>query len=129
MTLDKTEQILSIQDIKFLQEICKKVYLDESIKKYIVEIINATRNADKFISQDLAKYITTGASTRGTIAFMDAAKATALIRGRNYVIPDDVKSIRYDILRHRIALNYTAIADSVKVETIIDAIIGAIKTP
>ncbi len=128
-TLDKTEQILSIQDIKFLQEICKKVYIDESIKKYIVEIINATRNADKFISQDLAKYITTGASTRGTIAFMDAAKATALIRGRNYVIPDDVKSIRYDILRHRIALNYTAIADSVKVETIIDAIIGAIKTP
>ena len=127
--ITKTEQILLLKDVKFLQDIAKKVYIDESIKKYIVEIINATRHPEKFISKDLAKYITMGSSTRGTIAFMEASKAVALIRGRNYVIPDDIKSLRYNVLRHRITLNYAAVADEVEVETIIDAIIGAIKTP
>jgi len=60
---------------------------------------------------------------------MEASKALALINGRSFVIPDDIKALRYNILRHRITLNYTAIADNVSVETIIDAIIGAIKTP
>lgn len=125
----KGKPILNLQDVKFLQELTKKVYIDDSIKKYVVEIIDATRKPEDYISKDLAKYVTMGASTRGSIAFMDAAKAVALIRGRSYVIPDDIKSLRYNILRHRIALNYAAVADEVDVETIIDAIIGAIKTP
>lgn len=121
--------ILKINDIKFLQDICKRVYIDESIKKYIVDIICATRYAEKVISKDLAKYITLGSSPRGTIAFMEVSKAIALMSGRTYVIPDDVKLLRHSVLRHRISLNYAAIADEVSVETIIDAIIGAIKTP
>lgn len=126
---DKNEPILDLKDITFLQKISKKIYIDDSVKKYIVNIISATRNPNKVISKDLAKYITLGSSTRGTIAFMECAKALALIRGRNYCIPDDVKSLRYSVLRHRIALNFAAIADNVSVETIIDAIIGAIQTP
>ncbi len=126
---DNREAILKIDDIKYLQNICKKVYMDESIKKYIVEIICATRNPDKYISKDLAQYVTLGSSPRGTIAFMEVSKAIALMSGRTYVIPDDVKLLRHSILRHRISLNYAAIADEVSVETIIDEIIGAIKTP
>jgi len=125
----KGKPVLTLQDVKFLQDLTKKVYIDDSIKQYVVQIVDATRKPGEYISKDLAKYVTMGASTRGSIAFMDAAKAVALIHGRNYVIPDDIKSLRYNILRHRIALNYAAAADDVKVETIIDAIIGAIKTP
>ena len=125
----KNEQILTLQDIKYLQELSKKVYIDASVKKYIVDIINATRHPKDYIDKNLAEYISMGSSTRGSIAFMEGAKALALIRGRNYVIPDDVKSLRYNVLRHRIYLNFAALADEVEVETIIDAIIGAIKMP
>ena len=121
--------ILEIEDISYLQQIAKKVYIDEAIKKYIVKIIQATRNADKYISKDLAQYITLGSSPRGAIAFMEASKAIALIHNRTYVTPDDVKLLRHSIFRHRITLNYTAVIDNVSVENVIDAIIGAIETP
>lgn len=121
--------ILEIEDISYLQQMAKKVYIDDAIKKYIVQIIQATRNADKYISKDLAQYITLGSSPRGAIAFMEASKAIALMHNRTYVIPDDVKLLRYSILRHRITLNYTAVIDNISVENVIDAIIGAIETP
>lgn len=123
------KSVLDIKDITYLQELAKKVYIDESIKKYIVNIINATRNVGDVVSKDLAKYVTMGSSTRGAIAFMEASKALALIRGRNYVIPDDIKALKYTVLRHRIELNFAAIAEDVSVEKVIDEIIGATKTP
>ena len=89
----------------------------------------STRNASKVIDPNLAKYVTNGASTRASIAFMEAGKALALINGRTYVTPDDIKALSYSILRHRISLNFEALADEVKVETIIDAIISSIKVP
>lgn len=107
------QKVASIKDIKYLQELSKKVYIDESIKKYIVSIVYATRNANKVINPELAKYITNGASTRATIAFMEASKALALLNGRTYVTPDDVKSLSYGILRHRIELNFEAMADNI----------------
>ena len=126
---DKKEKVVSIKDIKYLQELSKKVYIDEAVKKYIISIVYATRNASKVISPELAKYVTNGASTRASIAFMEAGKALALINGRSFVTPDDIKALSYSILRHRISLNFEAIADEMKVETIIDAIIASIKTP
>lgn len=123
------KKVVGTKDIKYLQELSKKVYIDEAVKKYIISIVYATRNPSKIISPELAKYITNGASTRASISFMEAGKALALINRRTYVTPDDIKSLSYGILRHRIALNFEAIADEVKVETIIDAIINSIKTP
>lgn len=123
------KRVVSIKEIKYLQELSKKIYIDEAIKKYIINIVYATRNADKVISSELAKYITNGASTRASIAFMEASKALALINGRTYVTPDDIKSLSYSILRHRITLNFEAMADEIKVETIIDAIINSLKAP
>ena len=122
-------KVVNIEDIKYLQELSKKVYIDEAVKRYIISLVYATRNTSKVISPDFAKYVTNGASTRASIAFMEAGKALALINGRAFVTPDDIKSLSYSILRHRISLNFEAIADEIKVETIIDAIIASIKTP
>ena len=122
-------KVVNLEDIKYLQELSKKIYIDEAIKKYIISIVYATRNASKVINPELAKYVTNGASTRAAIAFLEAGKALALINGRTFVTPDDIKALSYSILRHRITLNFEAIADDVKVETIINAIVTSIKTP
>lgn len=123
------QAVTELKEVVYLQELVKRVYIDDVIKKYIIAIINATRYPSQFISPKLAEYITMGASTRGAIALMEVSKAVALIRGRNYVTPDDVKALIHSVLRHRIALNYAAVADGVSEEQIIDAIIGAVKTP
>ena len=126
---DNNEAILTLEDLKYLQELTDKVYLDESIKKYISQIILATRCPIGYIGKELAEYVNLGSSTRGSIAFMQCAKALALINGRSHVIPDDIKELRYNVLRHRISLNFSAVADNITVEQIIDAIFGAIPTP
>lgn len=121
--------ILKLEDLEFLQELTDKVYIDESIKKYIAEIIYATRNPKKYINNNLVEYIDLGSSTRGAIAFLKASKALALINGRTHVIPEDIKWLRYSVLRHRISLNFAALADNITVENIIDAIFEAVPTP
>ncbi|MDE6208668.1 MAG: AAA family ATPase [Lachnospiraceae bacterium] len=125
----ESHAVVNLDDIVFLQKLCKKVYIDPSIKRYIINIVQASRNTDVILPKELAQYVEMGASTRAAISFMEVAKAVALVNGRGYCIPDDVKSMRYSILRHRIILNFAAMADGVKEETIIDAIIGAVKTP
>ena len=125
----KGEKVVGLEDIKYLQELSKRVYIDESVKKYIIDIVNATRTPQTLINPQFAKYITNGVSTRAAIAFMEASKALALISGRTYVTPDDIKTLRYSILRHRIGLSFEAVADEISVETIIDEIIKSIKTP
>lgn len=125
----KTEAIVTLEDIHYLQELTKKVYIDEAIKKYIAQIILATRYPKNYIDKNLAEYIVLGASTRGTIAFMTASKALALIKGRSHVIPEDIKELSHSILRHRISLNFSAITDDITPEIIIDAILRVIPTP
>ena len=100
------QSVASIEDVKFIQDLTKRVYLDDAIKHYIIQIIDATRNPAPYIGPQLAQYITLGASTRGAIALMDASKAIALINGRDFVIPEDVKNVIFSVLRHRISLNY-----------------------
>ncbi|MBQ4531264.1 MAG: MoxR family ATPase [Lachnospiraceae bacterium] len=123
------QAVTELKEVEYLQKLVKRVYIDDVIKKYIIAIINTTRYPLNFIPPKLAEYITMGASTRGAIALMEVSKAVALMRGRNYVIPDDVKALIHSVLRHRITLNYAAVADGVSEERIIDAIIGAVKTP
>ncbi len=123
------QAISKLEDLKFLQNLTDKVYIDDSIKNYISQIILATRYPKNYIDKNLAEYINLGSSTRGTIAFMQCAKALALINGRTHVIPEDIVELKYSVLRHRISLNFSAIADNVTVEQIIDAIFGAVNTP
>ena len=127
--IDEIKPILTVDSIIYLQGITKKVYADDKIKEYAANIINATRHAKDFIPPEYAKYIEMGSSPRGSIAILNVSKAVALINGRNYVTPDDCKVMIHSILRHRIMLNYAAISDGIKVEDIIDKIVGAIDTP
>ncbi len=124
-----SRSVVTLGDIKYVQNLVKRVYLDESIKNYIVRIIDATRHADKFISKELAQYITLGSSIRGSICLMEISKAVALLSGRDYVTPDDVKAFAKGVLRHRVTLNFAAVADGVTEDQIIDAIMGAVPTP
>lgn len=125
----KHQAVAELGDVCFLQKLVKQVYIDDSIKKYIIKIIDATRNPKEFIGVELAQYIMMGASTRGAIALMDVSKAIALTKGRDYVIPEDVKELICSVLRHRITLNYAAVAENISEEMIINKIIGVIPTP
>lgn len=120
---------VDVQAILYIQSLVKKVYIDTAVKQYIVNVVAATRNAGSVISPDLAKYVECGASPRASITLMQVAKVIALLNGRDYVTPDDVKLLRYSVLRHRIILNFEAVADNVHQEAIIDAIFAATLAP
>jgi MoxR-like ATPase len=128
-SFEKRPAVMTIADIDRLQNITDKVYADESIKWYISAIVTASRGPARLLGEKTAAYVKMGASPRASIAFLKTAKATALLNGRTYVVPDDVKRMARSVLRHRIALNYSAIADKVTVEMIIDGITGALKAP
>ena len=125
----KIPPVLTIEDVDKVQDIAELVYVDDAVRRYITEIVSATRDASRILGEELGSYVRIGASPRATIAFLRVARAVALIEGRTYVIPEDVKSMSHAILRHRIGLSYAAVADGVEVETIIDAICSKIRTP
>lgn len=127
-TLGEADKV-SIDDIKKLQKFAKRIIVDDSIKNYIVNIVTATRNPRAVIDANLARYVEYGVSPRGGIALLQIAQALALINGREYVTPDDIKQLRHAALRHRIILNFEAAADDVHSEAIIDAIFTKIQTP
>ena len=120
---------VSIEDIKQLQALANRVVVDDSIKNYIVNIVTATRNPRAVIDSNLARYVEYGVSPRGGIALLKVAQALALIHGRAFVTPDDIKELRHAALRHRIILNFEAAADNVHPEAIIDAIFMKTQTP
>ncbi len=127
--IDDKSAIYSLDDVLFLQRVTKKVYIDDSIKKYIASIIDATRYPHKYIDKSLADLVVMGASPRGSIAFMEASKACAIMNGRAFVTPDDVKIVAWRVLRHRIALSFQALASNIEPEVIIDAIMKVVPTP
>ena len=118
-----TKQILSAQ------ETVKEVYMDEKIENYILNLIFATRYPEKYNLESIKALISFGASPRGSINLATAAKCHAFLRRRGYVIPEDVRAIIYDILRHRIGLTYEAEAENVTSEDIITQIINEVEVP
>lgn len=129
MAFTKGDCVANLEDLKFLQETTKKVFIADAVKNYIVSIVDATRHVEQVLPSNLAQYVEMGASIRGSICLMETSKAVALMSGRNYVTPEDVRRMIHGVLRHRISLNFAAVADGVKEEDIIDAIVGAIPTP
>ena len=131
-TLSNDAPIPAVSDtqaVLYLQQLVKKVYIDTAVKKYIIAIVQATRNPAAVIRPELGRYVQYGASPRGSITLMQVARALALMDGRDYVTPDDVKTLRHSALRHRIILNFEAVADAVHSETIIDEIFAVTQTP
>ncbi|MEV7527899.1 AAA family ATPase [Agrococcus sediminis] len=121
--------VASLDDVRFLQSLVKRVYVDQAITNYVVQLMYVTRHAEEYIGAQLAGYIEYGASPRGSLSFSMASRALALVQGRDWVIPEDVKDLRHAVLRHRLILGYEAEADGVASEQIIDAVFGAVRTP
>ncbi|RAL55697.1 ATPase [Candidatus Gracilibacteria bacterium GN02-872] len=125
---DKKEvnKILSKQDIFHLQDLVEKIYISDAIFDYVSKIVDATRNPENYGLKDLKKYINFGVSPRGGISTLRAAKALALIEGRSFVIPEDIKKLVKNTLCHRLILSYEAIVDEIDEEYIIEQIISKI---
>lgn len=122
-----TKTILNKKDINAIQNEINKVSISESIEKYIIEIVNATRKPSSVKLNEFEDYISFGASPRASINLSLASKANAFLSNRDYVMPDDVKEIAYDVLNHRIILNYEAEAEGIKPELIIKNILEKVE--
>lgn len=125
----KIDKVISLEEILRSREIVRKVYMDEKIERYILDIINATRFPQEFNLSKLSPLISFGASPRGSINLALAARAYAFLRRRAYVIPEDVRAMSKDVLRHRIGLSYEAEAENITADKIIDDILNAIPIP
>ena len=125
----KANQILKPKQIIAARELVKEVYMDEKIEQYIVDIVFATRFPEKFGLIKFKDLISFGASPRASISLASAAKAFAFIQRRGYVIPEDVRSICHDVLRHRIGLSYEAEAENISSEDIITEILNTVEIP
>ena len=129
MILQQIKQVVSIQEVTNAKELTRQVYMDEKIEQYILDIVFATRNPEKYKLEKLKPLISYGASPRGSINLGLAAKAQAFLNKRGFVIPEDVRSICKDVLRHRIGLTYEAEAENVKVEDVIEDVLKQINVP
>ncbi|HAM38942.1 MAG: ATPase [Elusimicrobia bacterium RIFOXYC2_FULL_34_12] len=125
----KANKIISPAAILHARSVVNEIYVDEKIKNYILDIIFATRNPEKYKLEDLKNLIAYGASPRATIYLTVAAKAYAFLNGRGYVTPEDIKSIGMDVLRHRVIVTYEAEAEETTSEDIIKNIFDAIEVP
>jgi MoxR-like ATPase len=107
----------------------REVYLDDRIRDYVVAVVTATRRPRDVGLSEMAPLIAYGASPRATLAFSEAARAVAFLHGRGYVVPEDVKEVAKDVLRHRILLTYEAEAENVTAETVVDRILERVEVP
>lgn len=121
--------VVSMKQILSARKIVKTVYMDDKIEGYILDIIFATRYPDRFGLDNLSPLISFGASPRGSINLATASKAYAFIKRRGYVIPEDVRAICHDVLRHRIGITYEAEAENITSEDIIDQILNKVEVP
>ncbi len=127
--LPKPNVVIKPEDIVRARSVVRDVYMDEKIERYIVDIVFATRNPEEYGLEKYKNMIAFGGSPRASIALSMASKAYAFIRRRGYVIPEDVRAVCYEVLRHRIGLTYEAEADNITSENIISAILDTIEVP
>ena len=125
----KVNPVVSLDQIKRAREAVREVYMDEKIEKYILDIIFATRYPEKFNLSEIKDLISFGASPRGSINLANAAKCYAFIKRRGYVVPEDVRAVVMDVLRHRIGITYEAEAENMTSEDIINKIINEVEVP
>ena len=121
--------VVTVKQILSAQKAVKEVYMDEKIEKYILDIVFATRYPEKYNLENLKPLISFGASPRGSINLANASKCYAFIKRRGYVIPEDVRAVVHDVLRHRIGITYEAEAENITSEEIINKIVNEVEVP
>jgi len=128
-SFEKVNQVVSLAQILKAQKSVREVYMDEKIEKYILDIIFATRTPENYNLAELNPLISFGSSPRGSINLATASKCYAFIKRRGYVIPEDVRAVVHDVLRHRIGITYEAEAENITSEDIINKIVNEIEVP
>ncbi len=126
---EQINPVVTLEQIKKAQAAVREVYMDEKIEKYILDIVFATRTPENYRLADLKPLISFGASPRGSINLAMASKCYAFIKRRGYVIPEDIRAVVHDVLRHRIGITYEAEAENVTSEDIINKIVNEIEVP
>ena len=126
---EKPNKVVDPKQIVRAREVVKKIYMDEKIEKYIVDIVYATREPEYYQLEKVKHYIAFGGSPRASISLANAAKAYAFLKKRGYVIPEDVRAVCKDVLRHRIGLSYEAEAENISTEDVITTILNTVEVP
>jgi MoxR-like ATPase len=129
LNFEKVQPVVTINEILQARDLTRQVYMDEKVEHYILDIVFATRFPDRYNLSKLKSLISYGGSPRASINLALASKANAFLNKRGYVIPEDVRAIAKDVLRHRIGLTYEAEAEEINVENVIDDILKAIQVP
>jgi MoxR-like ATPase len=121
--------VATTEQLAALQQECRRVYVDPSLVQYAVRLVSATRNPERHGLKDLRKYITFGASPRATINLTEGARALAMLRGRTYVLPDDMSDLVADVMRHRIVLSYEALSEGLSADALVGKIMAKVPAP
>lgn len=127
--LDSARQVVSPEDVIRIRSLVREVYLDEKIEKYIIDIVFATRDPNAYGLKNIEPLISFGASPRASINLALAGKAYAFLKGRAYVIPDDIREVAVDVIQHRLGLTYEAEAEGVSAKDIVERIVARIEVP
>ena len=127
--LEAVHAVVSTTDVIEIQKLVNQIYIDEKIENYIVDIVFATRNPESAGLKDLEGIIAYGASPRASISLALASRAYAFLQGRGYVIPEDVRAVCHDVMRHRIGLTYEAEANNITADEIISSILDKVQVP
>jgi MoxR-like ATPase len=121
--------VASTEDLQRMQQACRRIYVDPSMMQYAVRVVAATRDPERAGLGDLGRYLTFGASPRGSIHLIEGARALACLRGRHYVLPEDVTDLVPDVLRHRLVLSYEAMAEGVTADDLLQKILSQVAVP
>jgi MoxR-like ATPase len=121
--------VATMSQLAELQQECRKVYVDPSLITYAVKVVGATRRPERHGMAELGKYISFGASPRASISLIEAARALAYLRGRGYVLPEDLTALAADTMRHRLVLSYEALAEGLSADALIDKVMSKIPLP
>ncbi|WP_205754998.1 MoxR family ATPase [Azoarcus sp. DD4] len=123
------QAMASTEELAVLQRECRGAYVDPALIQYAVRLVAATREPERYGIDDVARYLTWGASPRASIHLIEGARALAFLRGRNYVLPEDVADLVPDILRHRLVLSYEALADGLAADALVERIMSRLPAP
>jgi MoxR-like ATPase len=123
------EQVLSPERLVLAQQAAHEVFVDRAVNEYAVSLVGATRRPGEYGLDEISPYIEFGASPRGSINLIHGGRALALLRGRGFVLPEDVRSLALDVLRHRLVLTYEALAEGVDADSLLERVIAAVPVP
>jgi MoxR-like ATPase len=128
-TLQAVQKVLSTDDLLALQREAAGVYVDPALIEYVIKMVNATRAPQDHGMKDMQRYVTFGVSPRASINLILAARALAFVRGRGYVLPQDVRDLALDVMRHRVVLSYEALSDGVSADELLSRILASVPVP